>query len=265
MMCEPSGIDISIVVPVYKNKETLSELHRRLATMMDLLKQPCEFIFVDDACPEGSLHVLKEIARRDSRVAIVALGRNVGQHRAVLTGLTQVRGNWIVVLDADLQDPPEAIPRLLDGLRDGFAAVFGGRRGRYESSIRLLTAKAFRLFLHHSCGVPADAGLFVAMTRRLAESLLHFDVPDPFLVGMIGLTKLPLTSIPITRAARLHGKSGYNPWRRMRTGLRLLALVLWYRRRPSLEAPAYRRLEDPIQALIGVRYGPSSFPPPGKI
>jgi len=247
--------DLSVVIPVYRNLDTLRELHNRLGKVFEEGKRSYEIIFVEDSCPDGSLEILREIARGDSRVAVVVMEKNIGQHGAILAGLTQVRGNSIVVLDADLQDPPEVIPRLLDKLEGGFAAVFGGRRGRYESLARLLTAKIFKLFLHFTCGVPADAGLFVAMTRELGDRLLHFDGSHPFLVGMIGMTKMPMASIPVTRAARGRGRSAYSAWNRLKTGLRMTVLVLFYRCRSPFR-PSFRgKGKGPIRAFIGARYG----------
>jgi glycosyltransferase involved in cell wall biosynthesis len=252
----PPAPDVSVVIPVYKNKETLAELHGRLTAVLGELMPVFELIFVDDACPEGSLGILEEIARGDSRVAVMALEKNIGQHRAILAGLTQARGDWIVVLDADLQDPPEAIPRLLSKLQEGFAAVFAGRRGRYESPARLLSSRVFKYLLHVCCAVPADAGLFMAMTRQAADRLLAFATPHPFLTGMIGLTSAPLASIPVWRSARPRGRSAYGSWKRLTTGVRLTASMILYRWRPT--ASNAKEFRFPVKALIGVRYGGST-------
>ncbi len=107
---------ISIVVPVYKNADTLYELHRRLVAAVGQVSDGYEILFVDDACPCGSLAVLRSLAQEDPRVGVLALASNMGQNQAVLTGLAYARGRVAVVLDADLQDPPEAIPTLLSNL-----------------------------------------------------------------------------------------------------------------------------------------------------
>ncbi len=187
-----------------------------------------ELIFVDDACPEGSRTVLEGVAREDPCISIVALKHNLGQQRAVLAGLRLARGGVVVVMDADLQDPPEAIPVLLEELRCGPAAVFAGRRGTYESASRLLTSRLFKRVLHMLCGVPADAGIFVAMSRKLVERLVSFHAPRPFLVAMIGCTGLPVSSIPVERSPRVDGRSAYTPWMRLKTGcLALVWVVIW--------------------------------------
>ncbi len=112
---------ISVILPVYQNAETLEGLHQQLCLVLEPW-QPYELLFVDDACPANSLAVLEELAQRDGNVAVVALECNVGQHQAVLTGLAYSRGESVIIMDADLQDPPAAIPVLLTKLQEGWAA-----------------------------------------------------------------------------------------------------------------------------------------------
>ena len=118
-------IDLSIVMPVFRNAPFLEELHRRISNVVDDAGLTAELVFVNDACPEGSADVLEAIAQSDPRVSVISLDRNVGQQNAVLQGLAVTRGKQVVVLDADLQDPPEAIPRLLAELESESAAAFG--------------------------------------------------------------------------------------------------------------------------------------------
>jgi len=245
---------ISVIVPVYRNADTLRELHRRLSETLDRESLSHEIIFVDDACPAGSLAVLEDLARRDRRVAALALARNVGQHRAVLIGLAHARGDWLVTMDADLQDPPEAIPDLLRKIREGYAAVFAGRRGKYESATRLITSRLFKRLLHVLGGVPIDAGLFVMMSRQMAQRVLSLRAPRPFVVAMIGSTGLPLASIPVERSTRPGGRSAYTAWDRLKAGSLAIAwtLVWRLRRGQTMARPAWG--EAPIRAHVGVRF-----------
>lgn len=215
-------VELSVVVPVYRNAETLSELHRRLSQVVNGMEISCELIFVDDACPDGSRDVLEALACTDPRVAVLSMARNVGQHRAVLAGLAASQGEVAIIMDADLQDPPEAIPALLATLAQGFGAVFAGRRGRYESSMRLLTSRLFKYLLHLCARVPSDAGLFVAVSREMMTRLLAVSEPNPFVTGMIGFTGMTTTSIPVHRGVRLHGRSAYSGLERLRIGVRTL-------------------------------------------
>ncbi|WP_026370878.1 glycosyltransferase family 2 protein [Kallotenue papyrolyticum] len=218
--------DLSIVVPVHRNAATLRELHARLSRAAQHSGADYELIFVDDACPQHSLTVLRELAARDARVAVLALAENVGQNTAVLAGLELARGAVAVVLDADLQDPPEAIPRLVQAARTG-AIVFGGRRGRYESWPRQISSWLFKHALAWRSGgrLPPDAGLFVALPRPAIDRLLALPVAQPYVVGMLTRTGLPLRSIPVQRAAAPERRSSYSNRQRLRLawhGLRSL-------------------------------------------
>jgi glycosyltransferase involved in cell wall biosynthesis len=211
------GPQVSIVVPVYRNAETVAELHRRLVRAV-ADRWTLEIVFVVDACPAGSLGELRPLADADERVAVVALSANVGQNRAVLTGLRYARGEAVVVMDADLQDSPEAVPLLLDALGGGVDAVFAGRRGSYQSASRMAATRVFRWALHRLSGrrLPRDAGLFVAMKRPLAERLARSRDPHPYVVGMIGRARVAVRSIPVPRQPNPHGRSGYSGWMRLR-------------------------------------------------
>jgi glycosyltransferase involved in cell wall biosynthesis len=245
------GIDVSVVLPVYRNAETLVELHSRLATVLEGCGLEFEVLCVDDACPLGSLDVLRTVARSDPRVAVVSLARNAGQHRAVLAGLSLARGQRAVVLDADLQDPPEAIPELLAKLEEGYGAVFAGRRGRYESAGRLLTSRLFKRLLSRLCGAGAgmaDAGLYVVLDRPMISRVLSMENGAPFVVAMIGCAGLPLASVPVVRSPRPSGESAYSSWRRLKSGLRAVAWVIRWR-------VGRRRTPDAAPAIVGARIG----------
>ena len=247
---------LSIVMPVYRNAATLRELHSRLSRAMRTQRLDYELIFVNDACPENSLAVLIELAQSDPQTAVVALERNVGQQRAVMAGLRLARGASVVVMDADLQDPPEAIPGLLRELQSGYAAVFAGRRGAYESPFRLLTSRVFKRMQSWLSGVPPDAGLFVVMRRDMVERLLAFDAPRPFLVPMIGCTGLPLASTPVLRAARPSGVSAYSTWKRLKIACLSLGWTVVWRLRAGRGTP--RAGGALVKTYFGTRFHESA-------
>jgi glycosyltransferase involved in cell wall biosynthesis len=218
--------EVSVVIPTYRTAAMLPELHRRLQEALSAEAGGYEIVFVDDGCPEGSISVLRELAARDLHVSALALDRNHGQNRAVMAGLAHARGRYVVVMDADLQDPPEGLPLLLAELRKGGGAVFGGRRGRYESKARLVTSRIFKLALH-LCSrrrIPRDAGLFVALSRETVERLLAFGHPDPYVVGLIARTGLPARSVPIERAPV--ARSGYTTLSLVRLAVRAARVTL---------------------------------------
>jgi polyisoprenyl-phosphate glycosyltransferase len=223
--------EVSVVVPLYRTADALPELHRRTVAALD--GRTFELVLVDDACPEGSGRVATELAADDERVQAVALRRNVGQHAAALAGLTLASGAWAVVLDGDLQDPPEAIPLLLDaGAAAGVPVVFAARRGRYQSRGRLLTSRLYKRTLALVAGVPADAGIFMALDRRVVERLVALGGRRrPSLVAMVGSLRVPMTTIPVERAARPSGRSSYRARDRMGLGLRTIVWALAWRLR----------------------------------
>ncbi len=239
---EPEGgaVDLSVVIPVYRNAETVGPLAHRLERVLEAERLSYEIVFVNDACP-ASLEALRELSASEPRVVVVPLEKNVGQHRAVLAGLARARGRAVATMDADLQDPPEALPAMLRSMESGYAAVFAGRRGAYESEARLMTSRLFKALLHRLSGVPADAGMFVVMTRQMVASLLARRETRPFVVAMIGASGLPLFSIPVERAPRFGGTSAYSSWMRLSTGCCALFGALpmkWRDRRSCLREPA---------------------------
>ena len=254
-------LDISVVLPVYRNAETLSDLHQRLCTVLETLTPNFELIFVNDASPDASLSILEQLAQSDHRVVVLALEQNVGQHQAVLTGLTYALGEWTVILDADLQDPPEAIPSLLAEASAGFAAVFAGRRGNYEHGTRLATSRLFKSALHLLTGVPADAGMFLIMNHAMRARLLEMNVSAPFIVAMVGCAGLPITSIPVLRSPRTVGESSYTSWKRWRSAARAFRWVWnwrWQQLRTRLDRGAFQAPPKPsavrIAQFIGERF-----------
>lgn len=202
--------EVSVVLPVYRNRATLDELHRRLSAALSGMSLPYELIFVDDACPEGSAAGLAEIAARDPRVRAISLPRNVGQQRAAWVGLSAAGGAWSVVMDADLQDPPEAIPALLSAAAPGVDAVLAAWRGRYEGKGRLLTSRLFKILREKLTGYPRDAGMFFALRRPLVEEILRHDVPHPFLPSLVALSGRRFVTVPVERASRPSGESAYS-------------------------------------------------------
>jgi glycosyltransferase involved in cell wall biosynthesis len=261
------AVALSAVVPVYRNADTLEELHARLAAALQATAPDAwELLLVDDACPHGSLAVLRRLAEHDPRVGVVVLVPNVGQHRAIRAGLAFARGDAVVVLDADLQDPPEAVPVLVSLLGPEAAAVFAGRRGRYESVSRLAAGRLAKWLLHHVSGrrLPADAGLFVAMTAPLARRVVADREPNPHVLAAIARTGLPLVSVPVRRDPRPSGRSAYSQLMRLRLAGRALRLV---RRRSPLPPPdehGPRPVDPAVTELVGVALESGSVPVEGR-
>ncbi|HEX7705338.1 MAG TPA: glycosyltransferase [Thermoanaerobaculia bacterium] len=211
--------EVSVIVPVYGNASTLRELVARIAGSMSV---PFEIVFVNDASPDDSASVLVELNAR-----VVTHERNRGQNAAVLTGFAHARGSTFVVLDGDLQDPPEAIPELLRRKAENGAAIaFASRVGDYASSGRMFTSRLYKRILSRLASVPQGAGLFVALDRDVAMRVAAM-APVPSIVAALGLLRVKTIAIPVPRAIR--DGSAYSGFARLRLACRTLAWVWAHR------------------------------------
>jgi len=209
---------VSVIVPVYGNAATLRELAARIANALT----GCELVFVNDASPDDSARVLSEL-----NVRVVTHERNRGQNAAVITGFAHARGNTFVVLDADLQDLPEAIPELLRRKAESGAAIaFASRAGDYARSGRMFTSRLYKFILSRLAFLPRGAGLFVALDREVAMRVAAM-APVPSIVAALGLLRVKTIAVPTARAMR--EGSAYSGFARLRLALRTLAWVLAHR------------------------------------
>ncbi|OFW05945.1 MAG: hypothetical protein A3I61_06615 [Acidobacteria bacterium RIFCSPLOWO2_02_FULL_68_18] len=208
---------LSVVVPLFCSVATLAELHARLTRVVSRLDWPSEIILIDDACPRGSGEVAERLAGVDAAVRVVRLAKNVGQHRAALIGISHARGDRIVVIDADLQDPPEALVALVRALEDGYDAVFARFDSRAEAFGRAVTSRMFKTIVNPLLyGIPAATGMFLAITGRMRLVLLSFETTHVYLPGLIGLSGLPHCTVSGSRVMRPAGRSAYTAWKRLR-------------------------------------------------
>ena len=223
--------ELSVVVPVYRTGWALPELARRLDETLAAADRTYELLVVDDASPDDALANARTLAEADPRVRVVSLERNVGQNRAVLHGIRAARGRWVVTLDGDLQDPPEAIPRLLARAEQGHDAVFATRTGRYQSRARMWSSRAFKGLLHQLFGLPRGAGLYLLLHRELADRVAAAAGRRPSVVVLAGLEASSAAGVPVERAVRPRGRSAYSAWGRLVAGGSALACGLRHRRR----------------------------------
>jgi glycosyltransferase involved in cell wall biosynthesis len=223
-----SGQRIAVVAPVYRNADTLELLTERLASA--LAGRDWRLRLVVDGSPDDSGRVATDLAAGDPRIAVTLLTENVGQHRALARGLAEVPGADVwVCLDADLQDPPEAVPLLVDRLAQGdVEAVFAGRRGSYTSPVRRLTGAVHRRIAARLTGLPPDAGAFLAMGPRVRRAVLA--EPAPSVVLAVGLAGRPVTSVPVARDPRPSGESAWTGRARLVQSVRSLGWALRRRR-----------------------------------
>ena len=231
------SLDLSVVLPIFKNRSQLPELYRRLTDVLSVAMPQYELVFVDDAGGDGSREWLRGCARSDPRVGPVEMGVNRGQHVAVVEGMAVATGSVVVVMDADLQDAPEDIPRLLEALRDEDAVIFARRRTRYESRGRHATGFLFKRVLRFVSGsrVPRGTGMFFAMSRHVATTAVGLRRGAPYVPLLLDQTGYPLGSVEIDKELRRDTTSAYTATRRLALGFRSLRLALEWRLARSVQ------------------------------
>jgi polyisoprenyl-phosphate glycosyltransferase len=230
--------EVSVIAPLFDNAATVAGLCARVHAALDPAT-PHEIVLVVDACPRGSAEAVARVAAGDPRVRGLALARRSGQHVAVLTGIREARGRWLVVMDGDLQDPPEAIPALVGVLRGGRDAAFAARRGRYQSAGRRLTSRAYRWLRSRLTGLPRDVGMFFAMPSGVADRVLALRVAHPYVVAMVAQVAATIGTVPVARGPRPVGRSAYSGPARFRAALSSLRCIAELRS-PSRERADWR-------------------------
>jgi glycosyltransferase involved in cell wall biosynthesis len=235
-----TGRRISVVLPVYRNRAHLPELHRRLTEALRALTPDYELVFVDDAGRDGSIEWLRACRQRDDRVVLVEMPDNGGQHRAVLAGLARSTGEAVVVMDADLQDPPEAIGRLVEGLDRNGGVVFARRTSRHQSRARHLTGRLFKRLLRRLSGsrVPAGTGMFFAATRSAVDAAVTLAAGARYVPLLFDMTGAPMSAVDVVKSHRADNGSAYTARRRLElaAGAIRQALAMRRARRPASRA-----------------------------
>jgi len=204
---------LSVVVPCKNEEAVVSQTHRRLVSVLEQMPLNFEVIYVDDGSSDSTRQVLREMHDSDYRVRIVRLSRNFGQQVALTAGLQHASGDAVVIIDADLQDPPEVIPEMVARWREGYEVAYGARTDREgETAFKLWTAKLFYLLIDRISNVqiPLDTGDFRLMDRQVVEALLAMPERDRFLRGMVSWLGFRQVAVPYRRAPRSGGHTHYN-------------------------------------------------------
>ncbi len=207
----------SIIAPIYNESQTIHELHRRISEVMESTKDDWELVLVDDGSTDGSSDIIRTIASHDNRVRPVIFARNFGHQLAVTAGLDYARGKAVVIIDADLQDPPEVILDLIAKWREGYEVVYAIRAEREgESWFKLLTAATFYRIIYKITDVkiPMDTGDFRLLDRKVVDVMKSMRERHRFLRGMSVWVGFKQTGVEYRRAARYAGETKY-PFRKM--------------------------------------------------
>jgi glycosyltransferase involved in cell wall biosynthesis len=207
----PAGeIYFSIVSPVYRAAQLVEPLVRRIIAAVEPLGQPFEIVLVDDRSPDDSWAAIVQQARHDERVRGVRLSRNFGQHRAITAGLEQCRGQWVVVMDCDLQDQPEEIPALYQQAQRGFDLVFARRVERQDTWLKRTGSRAFYRVLSYLTETTQDPAIanFGIYHRKVIDAVLSMRESIRYFPTMVRWTGFQSSSIPVAHAER-DGASSY--------------------------------------------------------
>ena len=207
---------LSVVVPAYNEAEGLAELYARVSGVMDKLGEPWELVLVNDGSRDATLAAMERLRSNDPRVAVVNLSRNFGKEIATTAGLDFARGEAVVILDADLQDPPELIPEMVAVWRQGFDTVYAQRRQREgETFVKRATAKLFYRVIGRMSRVeiPPDTGDFRLISRRVVDALAGLREQHRFMKGLFAWVGYPAKAVLYDRAPRFAGRTAWNYWK----------------------------------------------------
>ena len=210
---------LSVAVPVHNEETVLPELLRRTRAILDgLAGGPHQILFVDDGSSDGTLAILEEAAQADPRVTAISLSRNFGHQAALTAALEYVQGDAVVLMDGDLQDPPESIPLFIERYREGYDVVYATRASRKESwGLKFCYYLFYRLqAMLSEIRLPLDAGDFGLMSRRVVDLLRRMPERHRYLRGLRKWVGFRQVGIPIERAERHSGKSKYSLLKLMR-------------------------------------------------
>jgi len=203
----------SLVIPAYNEEAVIEETYFRLTRVMQALNESYELIFVNDGSRDQTEALLGALESSDPNVRLLSFSRNFGHQTAVTAGLDHARGQAIIIIDADLQDPPELIPQMIEKWKEGYAVVYGQRRERRgESWFKKLSAALFYRFLNAltEVNIPLDTGDFRLIDRRVADILLTLREKNRFIRGLVSWVGFRQTALEYVREERRAGKTKYS-------------------------------------------------------
>jgi glycosyltransferase involved in cell wall biosynthesis len=207
----------SIIAPIFNEKDNIAELHRRVSEVMDSTNEPWELVLVDDGSTDGSTDMIRELAKKDKRVRPVIFARNFGHQIAITAGWDTARGDAVIIIDADLQDPPELILEMAKKWKEGYEVVYAVRAEREgESWFKLWTASLFYRIIYRITDVkiPLDTGDFRLMDRQVVNVLKSMRERHRFPRGMSAWVGFKQIGVEYKRAARKAGETKY-PFKKM--------------------------------------------------
>ncbi|NII12116.1 glycosyltransferase family 2 protein [Oleiagrimonas sp. C23AA] len=209
-------LQLTVVVPAYNEASGLSHFHQRLGAVLDGLDMHCRVLYVDDGSRDDTWQIIEQLGDADPRAGGLRLSRNFGKEAALTAGLDHADGDAVVVIDADLQDPPELIPQLIEQWQAGYDVVYATREGRDgETRFKRFTSAAFYRVMEQlsDTPVPRDTGDFRLLSRRAVEALRGLRERQRFMKGLFAWVGYPQAAVRYRRDPRHTGTSKWNYWR----------------------------------------------------
>lgn len=213
-----TGPTLSIVIPIYNESANFAELMRRLKASLTGLEVAPEIILVDDGSTDGTLDLIREYAGHDKMVRFVSLSRNFGHQIAISAGLDRASGDGVVIMDGDLQDPPELLPELVAKWREGWDVVYAVKKSRKEGLLFRMCCFLFYRFIQLTADVPIplDSGNFCLIDRKVANILRSMHERNRYIPGIRAWSGFRQTALPFDREKRYAGKPTFGPRRLVR-------------------------------------------------
>ncbi len=209
----------AVIIPIYNEEENIPELYSRLCGVMEALSSKegyhsdsFEILMVDDGSSDRSWQLIRELHQKDPRVKGISFSRNFGHHIAITAGIDYASGDAVILMDGDLQDPPEEIPRLYEKFREGYDLVYGIRRERKDTQFKKITSFLFWWILRRFSGVemPRNQTMLRILSWRMASALRDMREYARFVHGMMAWTGFNVTTLEVEHFERTRGKSKYN-------------------------------------------------------
>lgn len=224
-------VQISVVVPVYRGEECLDELHRRLTLVLESCCETYEIVLVEDRGPDDAWRRIQEVAAADDRVRGLRLSRNFGQHHAITAGLSHARGAHVVVMDCDLQDRPEEIPRMYDKAKEGYDCVLARRVQRQDGWGKRMGTQVFYRLFNYLTDMDFDGTVanFGVVSRRVVDVLLEMPEAVRFYPGFLEWVGFDKAYVDVAHGERFAGRSSYTFVKLVRLAL---PVILAYSNKP---------------------------------
>ena len=204
--------EFSVIIPAYNEQEVIEETYRRLTAVMGQLNEPYELIFIDDGSRDKTAAVLARVCEQDKHAILIRFSRNFGHMPAITAGMDYARGNAVMVIDADLQDPPELFPKMIEKWREGYEVVYGKRSDRKgETGFKKLTAGLYYRFLKQMTDVdlPVDTGEFRLIDRKVCDAIKRIKEKNRYIRGLVSWVGFKQTAVEYVREKRFAGETKY--------------------------------------------------------